>query len=364
VDPYFKQLLTQVAGDEELEEVEISPDGKWKKKFQEELLDQSPAIKKKRLSSNNTKEKDSGIKSDPTSSSLSIGNTASMPVAIDLSLTSDDDEEEEEEDQPLIPSRTKSKQKNTSTNTGSGTSESTNSNAIALDGILTVNSDAWSGTNGTSTGASGDTNVFDLLDGALLSAAANGPPSGISSVNIQPPNNNALSTAGLDAMVNRWSQMYDLPPQISTTNTVFPVPNGISSNGPVIAPRPPSSMVQLPPPAQIFHGSTFIPLNTSNTSKRLPPVLANTSIDSRTFLDPALEPLAASDLVDSICNENINSPKPSSINSNSTNSTSSSSSSSISSSSSSSSINRTVPRPSPSPAAAVNVICLLDSDSE
>ncbi|KAG9410178.1 hypothetical protein AC1031_018208 [Aphanomyces cochlioides] len=86
IDPYLKQLLREVADDEELEEVEIFPDATWKKRIVEDEKEKKPKV-----------EETAAVIPDD------VSETAPAPAplvpldSIDLTLSSDD-----EEDRPLI----------------------------------------------------------------------------------------------------------------------------------------------------------------------------------------------------------------------------------------------------------------------
>ncbi|CEG35093.1 sumo ligase [Plasmopara halstedii] len=94
IDPYLKKLLIEVQGEEDLEEVEIFPDGSWKRRLEEDLVAEPSAKKVK------AEQPELAIASASVSTSTlsaptidAQGSSATVPVEIDL-LTSDDDDEE------------------------------------------------------------------------------------------------------------------------------------------------------------------------------------------------------------------------------------------------------------------------------
>ena len=99
IDPYLKQLLTEVEGEDELEEVEIFPDGSWKRRLEKESVSEPPVKKVKAEQA-----EVSTLPADATSISFGVpaaptdalngaaGLSSTAPVEIDL-LSSDDEVE-------------------------------------------------------------------------------------------------------------------------------------------------------------------------------------------------------------------------------------------------------------------------------
>ncbi|RLN91801.1 hypothetical protein BBJ28_00008336, partial [Nothophytophthora sp. Chile5] len=214
IDPYLKQLLADVAGEEELEDVEIFPDGSWKRRVEEELVPQPPAKRVKTehaevgaTSRGNEASTTAAAASAATNGSVSeaAGSSSATPFEIDLSLSSDEEEEE------AAPTRTAS--------TASYANAPASAAApILLDDdidILTVNSDAWdtpsTSTAGSNTTANDDGNCAEYfpfpLDESLF-----------------PSNGSATSNAGGSS-----SWMYSVP--VSTIVNSMPPPVATSSNG-------------------------------------------------------------------------------------------------------------------------------------
>ncbi|CAH0475345.1 unnamed protein product [Peronospora belbahrii] len=154
IDPYLKKLLAEVEGEDELEEVEIFPDGSWKRRLEAELMSEPPVKKVKAEQVEvSTLPTDStpifgGAHAAPTDAlNEPRGSSSTAPVEIDL-LSSDDEAEED------LARKT----------TSSATAAST-SIPILLDDdmdILTVTSDVWDtpavpvSTNATSGGSDGN----------------------------------------------------------------------------------------------------------------------------------------------------------------------------------------------------------------
>ncbi|OWZ15431.1 SUMO ligase [Phytophthora megakarya] len=130
IDPYLKKLLAEVEGEDELEEVEIFPDGSWKRRLGEEIVQEPPAKKVKPEQvdvvappANST----STAAAVPTLASDGPGSSAA-PVEIDL-ISSDEDDDDD-----------------TITATTSSAIAASADAPILLDDdidILTVTSDAW-----------------------------------------------------------------------------------------------------------------------------------------------------------------------------------------------------------------------------
>ncbi|CAI5729873.1 unnamed protein product [Hyaloperonospora brassicae] len=100
IDPYLKQLLADVEGEDELEEVEIFPDGSWKRRQEEEMVSE-PQVKKVKMEPTEVTTLPADVNS--TAAALATmpdtpcgppGSTLNAPVEIDL-LSSDDETEED-----------------------------------------------------------------------------------------------------------------------------------------------------------------------------------------------------------------------------------------------------------------------------
>ncbi|EQC34546.1 hypothetical protein SDRG_07873 [Saprolegnia diclina VS20] len=89
IDPFLKDLLSQVADDDELEEVEIFPDATWKKRVDDEV-EPKPAKKPKTEDSTDDDESKRAV-------DVALDDFAPIVDSIDLTLSSD------EEDDPAPP---------------------------------------------------------------------------------------------------------------------------------------------------------------------------------------------------------------------------------------------------------------------
>ncbi|KAG7391925.1 hypothetical protein PHYPSEUDO_003131 [Phytophthora pseudosyringae] len=147
IDPYLKKLLAEVEGEDELEEVEIFPDGSWKRRLDEELVPEPPAKKVKaedtEVTGASTGSTSTAEVAAPTSDVPNgpPGSSAAAPVEIDLLSSADEDED-------------------TATAMASSAAAASASAPILLDDdidILTVNSDAWDTPSASAT-PSGTTN--------------------------------------------------------------------------------------------------------------------------------------------------------------------------------------------------------------
>ncbi|KAG3027352.1 hypothetical protein PC128_g7673 [Phytophthora cactorum] len=151
IDPYLKKLLAEVEGEDELEEVEIFPDGSWKRRLEEELVPEPPAKKVKAEQTETV-----GVSTNTSTAAVAApasdaangppGSSAAAPVEIDL-MSSDD----EDEDTATA----------TASRTATTAAATTASAPILLDDdidILTVGSDAWD-TPSTSAATSATTNT-------------------------------------------------------------------------------------------------------------------------------------------------------------------------------------------------------------
>ncbi|GMF64984.1 unnamed protein product [Phytophthora lilii] len=209
IDPYLKKLLGEVEGEDELEEVEIFPDGSWKRRLEEELVPEPPA---KKVKAKQTEAPASTT--DNTSATAAAldqeshgppGSSAAAPVEIDL-LSSDDEEEE------TVPTASASA-------------------PILLDDdidILTVNSDAW---DTSSTSAATSTNT---ASGGSDGNCGEYFPFPLDE-NLFPSNGTATSTAGTS-----FSWMYSVP--ASTIVNSMPPPTPAVTTAPV-AISPPQDLL-------------------------------------------------------------------------------------------------------------------------
>ncbi|CAI5725318.1 unnamed protein product [Peronospora destructor] len=187
IDPYLKKLLTEVEGEDELEEVEIFPDGSWKRRLEKESVSEPPAKKvKAELAEVSTLLADSTLISGgaPVASTDALNGAAglSSTAPVEIDLLSSDDEVEEDTARRNIPSVTAV------------------STPILLDediDILTVGSDVWdtpvmpastSTTSGGSDGNCGEYFPFPLDE------------------NLFPSNGTSASTASTSS-----SWMYSVP---------------------------------------------------------------------------------------------------------------------------------------------------------
>ncbi|KAE9052100.1 hypothetical protein PR001_g816 [Phytophthora rubi] len=177
IDPYLKKLLAEVEGEDELEEVEIFPDGSWKRRLEEELISEPPAKKVKAEEAEvNTASPNGASASAASADDGPPGSSAAAPVEIDL-LSSDDEDE-----------GTGATNTSSATTTTAAASSST---PILLDDdidILTVNSDAWdtpatASTDTTSDGNCGeyfpfplDENLFPSSNAATSNTAVTSAP--------------------------------------------------------------------------------------------------------------------------------------------------------------------------------------------
>ncbi|CAH0489496.1 unnamed protein product [Peronospora farinosa] len=208
IDPYLKKLLTEVEGEDELEEVEIFPDGSWKRRLEKESVSEPPAKKvKAERAEVSTLPADvtsisGGAPAAPTDAlNGAAGFSSTAPVEIDL-LSSDDEVEED----------------TARRNTPSVTAVSTT--PILLDDdidILTVGSDVWdtpvmpastSTTSGGSDGNCGEYFPFPLDE------------------NLFPSNGTSASTASTSS-----SWMYSVP--ASTIVNSMPPPTSTVASTPL-----------------------------------------------------------------------------------------------------------------------------------
>ncbi|EEY57558.1 SUMO ligase, putative [Phytophthora infestans T30-4] len=140
IDPYLKKLLAEVEGEDDLEEVEIFPDGSWKRRLKEEAVAEPPA---KKVKAEQTEAAGASTNTAPGNDGPP-GSSATAPVEIDL-LSSDDEDD-------TAPA--------TAANPAI-TAAASASAPILLDDdidILTVSSDAWD-TPATSVAAATTTNT-------------------------------------------------------------------------------------------------------------------------------------------------------------------------------------------------------------
>uniref|UniRef100_H3GTC7 SAP domain-containing protein n=1 Tax=Phytophthora ramorum TaxID=164328 RepID=H3GTC7_PHYRM len=217
IDPYLKKLLAEVEGEDELEEVEIFPDGSWKRRLEEEQVPEPPAKKLKAEQAEVTMpatDSTSATVASATSSDAAHGppgSSAAAPVEIDL-LSSDDENEDA-----------------VTTQASSGTTISAAASAsapILLDDdidILTVNSDAWdtapaSGNTNTANGA-GDDNCGEYFPFPL-------------DENLFPSNGAAASNAGTSS-----SWMYSVPASTIVNSMPPPTTTTAVASAPLAAPQ-------------------------------------------------------------------------------------------------------------------------------
>ncbi|KAL3661378.1 hypothetical protein V7S43_013581 [Phytophthora oleae] len=161
IDPYLKNLLAEVEGEDELEEVEIFPDGSWKRRLEEDLVAEPPA-KKVKAERTEIVGASTGAVSATANDHGPLGSSANAPVEIDL-LSSDDEDE-------------------VTDTTPSSSAATASANApILLDDdidILTVSSDAWDTSsasataNTTSDGNCGEYFAFPLDESLFPSSSA------------------------------------------------------------------------------------------------------------------------------------------------------------------------------------------------
>ncbi|KAJ8524639.1 hypothetical protein ON010_g16479 [Phytophthora cinnamomi] len=170
IDPYLKKLLAEVEGEEELEEVEIFPDGSWKRRLEEDLVPEPPAKKVKAETSEvgTTGTTSTNGTSAPAASADDAshgppGSSAAAPVEIDL-LSSDDED---------------TGTANTSS-AATTTAAASSSSPILLDDdidILTVNSDAWDTPATSSSNTTSDGNCGDDISAGRIPSARGAKPS-------------------------------------------------------------------------------------------------------------------------------------------------------------------------------------------
>lgn len=159
IDPYLKKLLAEVEGEDELEEVEIFPDGSWKRRLEEDLVPEPPA---KKVKAERTEVSATVVSASANDAHGPPGSNATVPVEIDL-LSSDDEDE-------------------VTDTTPSSSAATASANApILLDDdmdILTVGSDAWdtssasATTNATSDGYCGEYFAFPLDENLFPSSTS------------------------------------------------------------------------------------------------------------------------------------------------------------------------------------------------
>ncbi|KAJ0410613.1 hypothetical protein ATCC90586_009094 [Pythium insidiosum] len=138
IDPYLKKLLAEVADDDELEEVEISPDATWKRRTAD---DATAAPPQKRIKQEASSESASGA-SDTTGNATTNG---SAPVEIVLLSSDDEDEDDDESSSSTAPSRSTTATAETTTPVALYPSSDQRTSALSDDdvAILTVDSDIW-----------------------------------------------------------------------------------------------------------------------------------------------------------------------------------------------------------------------------
>lgn len=185
VDPYLKKLLADVAGEEELEEVEIFPDGSWKRRVGDDLPSPAPKrVKTEHIeaaASAPTNPEEATTVISASTAPASVGTSAAAPVEIDLSLSSD---EEDDDNAAATTSRTTpaSLSATTATTAAPVSAPSASTQPILLDDdltILRVDSDSWVEPDSISTSGSGaDDSYFSFpLDDALFGNGSAASPS-------------------------------------------------------------------------------------------------------------------------------------------------------------------------------------------
>jgi hypothetical protein len=182
IDPYLKKLLADVAGEEELEEIEIFPDGTWKRRVGDDFP--SPPPKRVKI------EQSEDATSAPTNPGAAttvisantalagVGSSATAPVEIDLSLSSDEDDADDTQAAAASVSRPAS---SSATRTSPVPAASASTQPILLDddlGILRVDSDAWVEPDSITAGDGTDESYFSFsLDDAIFGSGSAVSPS-------------------------------------------------------------------------------------------------------------------------------------------------------------------------------------------
>ncbi|TMW56786.1 hypothetical protein Poli38472_006796 [Pythium oligandrum] len=146
IDPYFKQVLAEVEGEEELEEVEISPDASWKRRVTEDAVQPPPQKKVKQEvveadTTTSAAATSNGQSSNGNLNDVAPGTSAFAPVEIDLSLSSDEDEGEDDEAGAGTNSATAAPSGDNDLQPASQSSNGTLSDDEVA--ILTVDNDIW-----------------------------------------------------------------------------------------------------------------------------------------------------------------------------------------------------------------------------
>ncbi|DBA04519.1 TPA: hypothetical protein N0F65_011067 [Lagenidium giganteum] len=253
IDPYFKKLLADVAGEEDLEEVEILPDASWRKKVGEDEVP-SPPPKRQRIKEENGDAGSVVVTADapaPAVAEASVSGSAAAPVEIDLSLTSD--EEDGADDTPKTTAKTSSAIPTSSTTTTTPAQRTSVPSIPDLLGevpVLTVDSDIWETAPSSST--------TQIVNGALYgTAAGSGNSNGIFPFalddNVFPPSGGASGSASQSGL---WGSMYVnmplpsdptwppgpiLPPPVSAPLPTMPRSSQLSSQAPATSSRSASS---------------------------------------------------------------------------------------------------------------------------
>lgn len=145
IDPYLKKILAEVKGEDELEEVEIFPDGSWKRREDDEIVPEPPSKKVKAEQVEVGAPATNGSSASAAAQNETPGSSASAPVEIDL-LSSDDEDDEP----PVVPTRKPA--------ASSSVAPPRSTTPILLDDeldILTVQSDTWDANPSASGAASG-----------------------------------------------------------------------------------------------------------------------------------------------------------------------------------------------------------------
>ncbi|KAG2529626.1 hypothetical protein JM18_001398 [Phytophthora kernoviae] len=242
IDPYLKKLLADVKGEDELEEVEIFPDGSWKRRVDDEIVPEPPAkrvkVEQEEVGAPTTHS--AFTTATATTHNDTPGSSAAAPVEIDL-LSSDDDEDDDDTPQ-------------TSTTTVNVAPASASAPILLDDDIdiLTVNSDAWDDTPTTSTadsnttnGGNGDGNCGEYFPFPL-------------DENLFPSNGSTANNGG-----SSW--MYSVP--VSTIVSSMPPPSVAGSNTSA------STSTTFSPPQELLNSSeSNLATSMANLSRNHPNV--------------------------------------------------------------------------------------------
>ncbi|KAG7396094.1 hypothetical protein PHYBOEH_002796 [Phytophthora boehmeriae] len=267
IDPYLKKLLADVAGEDELEEVEIFPDGSWKRRVDDEIVPEPPVkrVKAEQVEVGASTTNGSTTAATATTNNDAPGSSAAAPVEIDL-LSSDD---EDDDDTPQ---------------TTVNAAQASASAPILLDDdidILTVNSDAWDDTPTTSTagssttnGGNGDGNCGEYFPFPL-------------DENLFPSNGSAANNGG-----SSW--MYSVP--VSTIVSSMPPPSVAGSSTSAS-----TSTTYSPPPELLNQSESNLATSMANLSRNHPNVSNPFEQRQRRQARPPPKPQALPSDLDIIC---------------------------------------------------------------